>query len=118
MTELEVDISRATKKLEKPIEALSQALGLSITLKTTAAKFPGDPRNIAVCDHGVQHRISWDHLADKSKLTRDLDDVLDVGVKRDVAIGRRQPIHGSDRDERTFERAGTARLQRVILGTD
>lgn len=41
MTSLDVDISRATGKLDKRIEALAQAAGLSITMKTTSAKFPG-----------------------------------------------------------------------------
>jgi hypothetical protein len=41
MTNLEVDISGATGKLDKTIEALCRAAGLSITMKTTSAKFPG-----------------------------------------------------------------------------
>ena len=40
MTNIEVNIS-STNKLEKTIEDRSQALGLSVTMKTTAAKFPG-----------------------------------------------------------------------------
>lgn len=40
MTNLEVDISSAAG-LEKKIERLSEANGLSITMKTTSAKFPG-----------------------------------------------------------------------------
>jgi hypothetical protein len=41
MTDLEVDLSHASGALEKKIESLSNALGLSVTLKTTSAKFPG-----------------------------------------------------------------------------
>lgn len=41
MTNLDVDISRATGKLDKTIEALCRAAGLSITLKGTSAKFAG-----------------------------------------------------------------------------
>lgn len=41
MTSLDVDISPATGKLDKKIEALAQAAGLSITMQTTSAKFPG-----------------------------------------------------------------------------
>ena len=40
MTNLEVAISREIN-LEKTIEAQCETLGLSITLKTTSAKFPG-----------------------------------------------------------------------------
>jgi hypothetical protein len=41
VTNLEVDISSAGARLEKEIERLCLATGLSITLKTTSAKFPG-----------------------------------------------------------------------------
>jgi hypothetical protein len=40
MTNLEVAISSATG-LEKKIERLCEASGLSVTMKTTSAKFPG-----------------------------------------------------------------------------
>ncbi len=41
MTNLEVDISRAAGNLENALERMCQAIGLSVTMKTTSAKFPG-----------------------------------------------------------------------------
>jgi hypothetical protein len=41
VTNLDVDISGASGRLDQTIERLSKALGLSPTLKTTSAKFPG-----------------------------------------------------------------------------
>jgi hypothetical protein len=41
VTNLEVDISGAAGNLEKASERTSQETGLSVTMKTTSAKFPG-----------------------------------------------------------------------------